>query len=229
MTPIYCLIVEDEAISRQFLEHYVEQIDYLSIVGSCKSAKEALDILHDQHVDLILLDIELPGKNGLQFLDELDTPPAVILVTAREQYAVKAFEYDVIDYLVKPVTLPRLQKATQKVLKLLNQDTQSPKPEAIFVKSGAKLQKVSFNKILFIEAQGDYVHIICSDKKYIMYNSMSEIIQKLPEESFSRVHRSYIINLQFVDGIMDNVITLGSHSVPLGSSYRKNFLQKIRK
>ncbi|MBI5727891.1 MAG: response regulator transcription factor, partial [Ignavibacteriales bacterium] len=167
-------------------------------------------------------------KSGLQMLEELDYKPAIILVTAKEQYAVKAYELDVVDYLVKPITFPRLEKAIGKARKFLEVNNRKADAEELFIKVNSRFVKIHYNDILYIEAQGDYIQVHIKDKKYIMYNSMSVMQKRLPDTRFVRVHRSYIINLAYVTGVKQAFVQLSENEIPLGVSYKKKFLSLIK-
>ncbi|MBI2418487.1 MAG: response regulator transcription factor [Ignavibacteriales bacterium] len=228
MNTLHCLIVDDESISRKFLEHYIQQMDFLELVNSCANATDAITSLQKFHIDVVLLDIEMPEKSGLQMLEELDYKPAIILVTAKEQYAVKAYELDVVDYLVKPITYPRLEKAIGKARKFLEVNNRKADAEELFIKVNSRFVKIHYNDILYIEAQGDYIQVHVKDKKYIMYNSMSEMQKRLPDNRFVRVHRSYIINLAYVTGVKQAFVQLSENEIPLGVSYKQKFLSLIK-
>lgn len=228
MNTLRCLIVDDESISRKFLEHYIQQMDFLELVHSCANATDAITSLQKFHIDVVLLDIEMPEKSGLQMLEELDYKPAIILVTAKEQYAVKAYELDVVDYLVKPITFPRLEKAIGKARKFLEVNNPKADAEELFIKVNSRFVKIHYNDILYIEAQGDYIQVHIKDKKYIMYNSMSVMQKRLPGNRFVRVHRSYIVNLAYVTGVKQAFVQLSDNEIPLGVSYKKKFLSLIK-
>ncbi len=224
---IRCLIVDDEVISRKFLEHFVSETKLLTLVASCKNAQEAEVALQNNSIDLIFLDVEMPDKSGLQLLAELSNLPLVILVTSQEKYAAKAFEYEVLDYLVKPVKFSRFERATKKALRIFEMNSTSEKGKYIFLKTSQKLIKIAIENILYIEAQGDYVQIHAIDKKHIIYSTMSEIFKKLPEKEFSRTHRSYIVQDAKVEKVEKSSILIAGKELPLGVSHRKAFLGKL--
>lgn len=228
MEHLSCLIVDDESISRRFLEHYIQEIDFLDLVQSCGDATEALIALKKHPIDIVFLDIEMPEKSGLQLLEELDYKPAVILVTAKEQYAVKAYELDVVDYLVKPITFSRLEKAITKAKKFLDTNSTKPEDDELFVKVSSKFVKIKHSDIQYIEAQGDYVQLHTIDKRFTIYTSMSDILKRLPESKFIRIHRSFIVYLPAVKKVQTAEVQLHDVSLPLGGSYKKEFLIKIK-
>ena len=224
---IHCLVVDDETISRKFLEHFIGELDFLELSGSCSTAGEAESILRTFPIDLIFLDVEMPEKSGLQFMDEMTEKPLVILVTSQEKYAAKAFEYEVIDYLVKPINFTRFEKAVKKALRILEHPDSSPKEKMLFLKTSQKILKLDLDEITYIEAKGDYIQIHTADKKHTIYSTMSDILKKLPANSFSRIHRSFIVNDQAVNRIEKTTVFIGPSELPIGISYRKKFLAKI--
>lgn len=226
---LHCLIVDDESISRKFLEHYIREIPALSLIKSCSSIADAEKALIEHHIDIMFLDIEMPGKSGLEFLHENELKPLIILVTAKKEYAVKAFEYDVMDYLVKPISFPRFAKAVEKAKKILFSSGQKPESKSIVVKVSTSLVKIQLEEILFIEAKGDYIQITTKEKKYLSYGTMADILKKLPEKDFSRVHRSFIVRHAAISVIQDNNIILDAFTIPIGVSYRKKFLQTVKR
>src|SRR6476661_6168027 len=167
---IKCLIVDDEPLARQLLENYVMQVEFLQLVGSCKSAVEAFTMLHEHEVDLILLDIQMPGITGINFLQSLKNPPKVIFTTAYKEYAVDAFELEAVDYLLKPIVFERFQKAISK-LQQTSTSAKGPEPEQeneyLFIKVSRRLVKIKMNDILYIESLGDYVKVISNTQEYV--------------------------------------------------------------
>jgi DNA-binding LytR/AlgR family response regulator len=229
MKQIKCLIVDDEIISRKFLERYIAQSPDLMLVKSCQTAAQALAVLRTASIDLIFLDIEMPEMTGMQMLDEMTRRPVVIMVTGKEKYALKAFEYDALDYLMKPISFARFEKAVQKAIKALAQRPDQSVPEEMFIKVSSKILKVRFDTILFIEAKGDYAQLHTTERKHTIYTSMNEMLEKLPAGEFCRVHRSFIINISRVDGISRNEIQIGEHRIPIGVSFRKDFLARFKR
>lgn len=224
---MHCLIVDDEAISRKFLEHFIGELDYLILSGCSQNAQEAEELLKSQKIDLIFLDVEMPQKSGLQFLDELSIKPLIILVTSQEKYAAKAFEYEVVDYLVKPINFTRFEKAVKKALRILELTESSQKDKILFLKTSQMILKLELADITFIEANGDYIQIHTFDKKYTIYSTMSAILKKLPVKQFTRIHRSFIVNDQCVERIEKAAVFIGTQELPIGVSYRKKFIAKI--
>ncbi len=226
-----CMIIDDDPLSRMTLEKLLQQIDGLTLVKSCASPLEAMLSLEEHSIDLLFLDVEMPEMSGLDFLRSLQHPPAVILVSAREQYAVEAFDLAVSDYLVKPVTLTRLLKAVHRVQASLNNPgapmQESPDTQALFVKVGTQLKKVSTADVLWIEATGDYVTIHTERENYVAHATMKGIENKLPSADFVRVHRSYIIHLSKINAIEGNLVVIGTDLIPVAQSYRSAMMQRL--
>lgn len=224
---INCIIVDDEEMSRATIEHFVTQTEKLNLIGLCSSAVEAANFLKDQEIDLIFLDIEMPQMSGLELIKALDKSPQIILVTSKKEYAVEAFEYNVVDYLVKPVDYSRFLQAVNKITKPGEVVSNQGNKDEIFIKSDSKIVKLNYSSILYIEALADYAIIQLGNTRHIIHSTMKSLEQRLPEESFIRVHRSYIVNISKIDSIEDMNIVIGDANIPVGASYREKFMKKI--
>lgn len=225
-----CIIVDDDPIQRQLLESYVGELDSLQLAGSYENATAALKGLRDQDVDLIFLDVEMPMMSGLDFLSTLTNPPQVILVTAHEKYAMSAFDFNVTDFLKKPIEFARFLKAVNKVLDTKKSgDTPVNQVEDfdMFVKDGTQLVKINTSDIFFINALSDYVKIVTSKKEYAILYTMKSLSDQLPVKRFMRVHRSFIVRLDKIDRIADHVIEIGKHSIPVSKSYRDELYERL--
>jgi DNA-binding LytR/AlgR family response regulator len=225
---INCIIVDDEPLARQLIETYIDQIPGIESLGSYQTAKEAFEALHNQDIDVIFLDIEMPGINGLNFIRSLKKSPKVVFVTAYAEYAVDAFEIEALDYLVKPVTFERFLKAIQKTGITRSEPVQSPDISYIFLKVDRKLVKVSFSDIRYIEASGDYLKVHTTVRNYVVYMTMGKIESLLPASKFIRVHRSTIVNTLFIQGIENNFIKLDNVEIMIGQTYRENLLKRLK-
>ncbi|MGV3505331.1 MAG: LytR/AlgR family response regulator transcription factor [Adhaeribacter sp.] len=223
------VIIEDDPFSAKVLEKFVQNTEFLELTAICNSSLEASKLLRAQPVDLLLLDVELPEMSGLDLLSTLNSDALVIMVSASRDYAVEAFEQNVIDYLVKPVTYPRFLIAAQKALDRVKTNNQTTSNDFTFVKVEQKLVKIPFAEIHYIEALGDYVHIVANNKKTIVYATMKSIESKFPSNKFIRVHRSFIVNLDKIGAIEDNNILIGDKYVPIGATYTKNVLQALNR
>lgn len=242
-----CLIVEDEHPAQVLLTAYLAQLPSLQLVACCSSAMEALDILRQKSIDLLLLDIHLPGLSGIDFLKTLTHKPAVILITAYSEHALESYELGVTDYLLKPVSFERFVQAINKATEWIalqrtaqqnnanaplpknNQTPESPIfKDHIFVKADYKTVKVSFDDILYIEGLREYVGIYTASNRIITLESLRNLETILPADRFMRVHKSYIVAINKVDAIAGNELEIGKKSVPIGKSYREQVLGTFR-
>ncbi|MBO7134969.1 MAG: response regulator transcription factor [Bacteroidales bacterium] len=227
-----CIIVDDEPLAREGMRMNVEELDNLELVGEFASAAEASKFLLKNKVDLMFLDVEMPGTNGIDFLKNLDNPPMVILATAYPQYAVEAYDLDVVDYLVKPIKFERFVRAIAKADEIMKM-AESPcifdayEDKFIFVKSERKYVKINFDDLLFIEGLKDYVIIHATHGKYMTAMNVKTIFNKLPENMFFRVSKSYIVNVNHIDDIDGAYINIKGNQVPIGRSYRDTFVDYI--
>lgn len=223
------LIVDDEEMSRATIAHFVKKHEYIDLVDSCENAMEAITHLNSGTIDLVFLDIEMPEMSGLELLKVLKKPPLVILVTSKKEYAVEAFEHQVVDYLVKPVEYTRFVKAVQRAQSLHESENVSHiEDDDIYIKSDYRIIRVQLSDIKYIEAMADYANIYLPDSRHIIHSTMKALEQKLPSENFIRVHRSYIINLREVESIEDNMVKVNGKNIPIGSSYKDKFMSKIK-
>lgn len=224
-----CLIVDDDDIQRTLLEQYVNELDQLEIVATCEDAVQALKVLQSESVDLVFLDVEMPGMSGLDLLESLTDKPNIILVTSHEKYAVSAFDYDVIDYLVKPIEFPRLVKAVNKVMAISNTpvDSESLSDDHIFVKDGKELIKLSTSDILYITALGDYITVTIQEGDHTILSTLGNFYDKLPSEKFIRVHRSYIVRVDKINKIADHIIEINNQTIPVSKSYRNELYIRL--
>lgn len=228
-----CIAVDDEPLALALLQDNISQVPTLELVATCSTAMEALGVLNKQEVDLIFLDIQMPGLTGLQLLQSLAVKPMVILITAYEKYALEGFNLDVIDYLVKPVPFERFLKACNKALDFykLKKNVSSENnswPEYFFVNAEYGLVKIVFSDIRLIEGLKDYLKIHLGDNKpLIIRMSMKSIEEKLPPGKFFRIHKSYIVSLSHITSIRRNSVFLGDLELPLSDLYKDDLMKKI--
>lgn len=231
-----CIIVDDEPLAREVLESYVDKVDGLELVASCDNAVKAFDILKKETVDLIFLDIQMPKLNGIDFLKVLNPLPKVIFTTAYREYAIESYELDVVDYLLKPISFQRFLMAVSKAMNGLESVANEPVQTTIaddlrsdhpyiFLKADRKMVKVYLKDILYIESLKDYVRIKMPQKDVISLQKISFLEQKLPEDCFVRIHRSFIVPIKKIEAFSQNVIEIGGTELPIGRNYKENVLQ----
>jgi DNA-binding LytR/AlgR family response regulator len=229
---IKCIIVEDELLAQQVIQAHLGNIHGFELVATCNNAIEAGRVLLTSEVDLIFLDIQLPGMTGLHFLRSLKNPPLVVLTTAYSEYALESYEFNVIDYLLKPISFERFSKAVNKIAEgRLFPNLQKSHVAAghIFVKSNSKYFKVNFPEIIYVEAMKDYLKIHTAGYTLVTHQTMTEMEKTLPVGQFTRIHRSYIVALAYVTSIYGNSIEMGKTALPVGTNYRESVIQLIGK
>ena len=224
-----CIAVDDEPLALDLLEDNIRQVPFLEMVAKCADAFEAIKVLQETTVDLIFLDIQMPGLTGLQFIQSLSHKPMIILITAYEKYALEGFELDVTDYLVKPVSLPRFIKACNKARELYQlkhqQLTAVPghAPEFFFVNSDYSLLKINVADIIWIEALKDYIriHLTGTAKPVVTRMPLKQVEEQLAPARFIRIHKSYIIAVAHITAIRKNSVFIGTMELPVGDNYRE--------
>lgn len=223
-----CIIVDDEPLARQLIAGYIEQVPGFNLVGCYASAIEAFAALHCLMVDVMFLDIEMPGINGINFVKSLKPDPKVVFITAHAEFAVQAFELEAVDYLVKPVTFERFLKASQKIIKAPdNGNIQKAVPEntSIFLKVDRRLVKIDLSDILHIQAMGDYLKVHVPGKSYVSYMTLAKVESLLPVPKFARIHRSTIINTAAIEYIEGNFVVINGLELTIGPSYREELMK----
>ena len=240
--PLRCLVVDDDPLSVQIVLNCISNTPFLAAAGSCNSAVAATEMLRTQAIDILFLDVEMPLMSGIDLLRSLHDPPQVVLITSSQSYAVQAFEFAVTDYLLKPISYPRFLQAAQKaqdaiVAQRATAEADAGGPAAMagsqaeftFVKVDTKLVRVDFPDVCYVEALGDYVHIVMTHSKYIVYSTMRAIEDKFPGGRFVRVHRSFIINIDHVQALEDNSLLIKDKYIPIGQTYLRGLLQRLNK
>ena len=224
---INCLVVDDEEMSRLIISQFIEKTDFLQLCGSCSDAIQASQELRSQKIDLVFLDIQMPEMTGMEFLKNLKSRPYIVLITSNEKYAVEAFEYDVTDYLLKPVPYSRFLKAANTVRESIISNKPHNTADNIFIKVDSQYINLPVNDILYIEAMGDYVTVVTANKKHSIHSTMSAIISKLPTDRFVRIHRSYIINCTKISSLEESNLIIAGNILPVGSVYKNDLMNKL--
>lgn len=231
---IRCLIVDDEKLALELMEDNVLKVPFLQLAGKCKNAAEAMQIMSREQIDLIFLDIQMPGISGMQFLNSLTNPPMVVIVSAYPNYALDGFNKDVVDYVLKPVAFERFLKAANKAFELnsLRQQRETVKPatpDYLFVNADYSVVRINIPDILYVEGLKDYIKIYVKDqpKAIITRLSMRFMEDKLPAEGFARVHKSYIVALDKIASFKRNRLMLGDVEIPVSDNYKDKVLNYI--
>lgn len=230
MNKIKCLITDDEPLAVQVLEKYVRNLDYLELAGCCSNAIETINFLQKNKIDLLFLDIQMPGLTGIDFLKTLMRPPRVILTTAYREYALEGFDLNVLDYLLKPISFERFLVAVNKFLALKQYDPGTIVPATvlqpqnndsfIYLKADKKMIKVYLRDILFIESLKDYVRVKTNKQEIVTYQKISYLEEKLPDDRFLRIHRSYIVAIDKITSFNATTIDIGSETLTIGRLYK---------
>jgi len=236
MKKIKVLIVDDEYLALQLLENFIEEVQELELVGKTKSPVAALDLLNQESIDLLFLDIQMPTLSGVNLLKSLKNPPLTIFSTAYSDYAVAAFDLNVVDYLLKPFSFERFLQAVHKAKSQLhnlalrsasNSINKEEDPYFLSVKANSKVVKVFYDEILFIEGLKEYVKMVCENERIVTFERLKNMEAILPADQFLRVHKSYIVNTEKVTSVKGNLLTIGTHLIPISRSKKKMVIQKI--
>ena len=224
-----CIIVDDEPIARKILEEFIQQVQFLECIGQFENALKAEDFLRSNKADLIFLDIEMPKRNGLQFLKKATIKPLVILTTAFPGYALEGYELDIVDYLLKPIAFKRFLKAVQKAKEYAELKDATPKapPSWLFIRSEKRIEKVELHDILYIESTGNYVFIHTEAKKFMAYLTLKGIEAQLPPADFIKVHQSFLVCFSKIDAIEGNTIKIKNKTVPISRNYRDTLMELV--
>ncbi len=223
-----CIIVDDDSTSRILISDLVERREDLELVACCSDGVEAEKMLENNQIDLVLLDIEMPGMTGLELAQSMKKNLVVIFITAKEEYAVKAFEAQALDYLVKPIVEDRFSQAVERAsarVRLLNGNDKDN--EFLFVKSGTAYNKLKISEIEWVESIGDYIGIHLGGKRFVVHTTLKDAEKRLAQFNFCRVHRCHIVNFDKVGRFEENNISIGEQWLPVSRTYKKNVLERM--
>lgn len=222
-----CVIIEDLPVAADYLLRCCQKSGLVTVKGHFTEVANALAYLNQHRVDLLFLDVEMPGASGFELLDQLAYYPKVILTTSKPEYAYDAFQYNVTDFLKKPFTYQRFLEALNK----LNVAPAAIAPalvnDHIFIKSEGKLVRLNNEDILFIESMGDYVKFVTADKKFVTHNTIKNLEEKINKQCFVKVHRSYIINITRIDDIRENDLYIKGHEIPISKTHKSEVLKRL--
>jgi DNA-binding LytR/AlgR family response regulator len=226
-----CIIIDDEPIAIKVVQEHLNKFDNIECVKGFTKAIDAIEILNNEKIDLLFLDINMPGISGIEFLKSLKNPPKVIFTTAYRNFAIDAFELDAIDYLVKPISFERFLKSINKFLSISQvikdkKETDTIEKDFIILKSEKKNYKIKFDELLFIESLDNYIKVHMNDSSIICYESLSGIEKELPS-NFIRIHRSYIINLDKINVFTSSYIEIGDKRFTIGRNYKEEVLKRL--
>jgi DNA-binding LytR/AlgR family response regulator len=238
---IKCLIVDDEPLALDILESYVNRIECLELVGRCNNGIEAYNLLQKYPVDLLFLDIQMPKLTGIEFLKNISRPPMVIFTTAFREYAIESYELNAVDYLLKPIPFERFLKAVNKVVQASVHTTESALPTTasgntdyqeafIYLKADKKMVKVMLRDIMYLESLKDYIRVKTISKEIISLQKISFLEEKLPEDKFLRIHRSFIVAVDKIQAFSaTHVELINSKEIPIGRNYKVEVMQALGK
>ncbi len=234
-----CVVIDDEPMALDVLKEYIEKTPFLELTGLYRNSLKALEDLQESKIDLIFLDINMPDLSGIQFLESLVKFPLVIFTTAYSKYAVESYNYQAVDYLLKPIEFDRFLKAATKALKLFKSQkelslknetiSQNENKTSILIKSGTEYHQIKIEDIKYIEGTGNYITIVTSDKKILTLKRLKDVLKMLPGDKFIRIHKSFIVAYLHIDVIEKEQVIIKKHKIPVGEVYKKelqNFISK---
>jgi DNA-binding LytR/AlgR family response regulator len=227
-----CIIIEDEIPAQRILKTYIAKISYLELAGTFNAALKAYDTLHSQEIDLIFLDINLPDISGLSFLRTLKHPPTIIMTTAYPDYAVESFEFEtIIDYLVKPFSLERFLKAIQKIQrfqpKIVEKEVAKPASDTLFLNVDKTFHKIQFQNIYYIESERNYLTVVSTAQKLSFIGTLRTWKENLPEQQFIQIHKSFVINKDYVQKISGNEVYIFDKRIPIGRTFKARLFEVL--
>ncbi len=222
-----CYIIDDEPLAIEVIRKFIRELNDFEVVGFTTNPIKGFTELQKQEVDLLFLDIRMPELSGLELIEALSSKPKIVITTAYREFALEGFELNVLDYLVKPISLPRFLKAIEKYLEIMEPKLRK-QPTFIYVQSDRKKVKVNLDEILFLEGVKDYVRIVTSTQKLLTKSSVGTFLKSLPEDQFVRVHKSYAVNLKHITAYTNHDVEIGRIEIPIGRTYKEGFQNKIR-
>jgi DNA-binding LytR/AlgR family response regulator len=234
MKILHCVIIDDNRLDRMLLEEYISRHSFLKIAGSFHNAVESLEFIQQGNIDLLFIDVDMPVINGIDFLKSLQNPPPCIFVTVHPEFAIDAFDIQAIDYLLKPVRQERLDRAIQRTLELFEIKAKAVEyslrfeNDFLMIKEGTSVSKVNIHEIIYLEALTNYTKIITVSKNHITLNNLKNFLDHLPMDRFLRIHRSYAVAIDKIQGLDGNDLVIAQHRLPLGKTYRYEVKKLIK-
>ena len=231
-----CMIIDDEELAIKVIESHLSNLGGVEVVGTFQSANAALLEVQQREVDLIFLDIEMPGISGLQFIKTLNNRPKIIITTAYRDYAIEGYEYDVVDYLLKPISLERLAMAVSKVMSQIGLEERTinvrapasaPTPDFIYVRSDREYVKVNLDEIIYIESLKNHVKVHTADGSIITLVAISKLLERLPQQSFVRIHKMYVVALKRVVKYTTSYVEVEGMNLPVGRVYKEELIKRL--
>jgi len=232
MMKIKCVLIDDEPLAIKVLQNYFTNFTDFEVIGTFNNSLEALDFINSTSVDAVFLDINMPMMTGFELISLIENKTKVIITTAFREFAAESYDLDVLDYLVKPIPLPRFIKCINKITTEYNLKNnikvETIKGDShIFIKVDKKMMKINIEEILFVEGMKEYIKVVTPDKTYITHKSLTSLSEELPADRFLRIHKSYVIALNKVKSIEGNRIQIQSYTIPIGRNYSKEVKNKI--
>ena len=235
---IRCLIVDDEELARNLLQNFIGRLPHLEVAGQCKDPLEAMAVLQNNDIDLVFLDIQMPGLTGVEFLRSMKITPLVIFTTAYPEYALEGYSLDVVDYLLKPFSFERFVQAVNKATARLHANrpsettpptthVQEPAKDHILVKADYKLHRIKLEDIQYIESMREYVAYHTPNGRLLSLQSLKSLEEELPADRFIRIHKSYIVPIDKIEALEGNMVHIGKEKLPVGASYREALMERV--
>ncbi|HLN20638.1 MAG TPA: LytTR family DNA-binding domain-containing protein [Bacteroidales bacterium] len=234
---IRCLLIDDEPLAIKLIKTHLSKLECFEVAGECRNALKAIEFLRHEKIDLMFLDINMPEITGLEFLKTIPNPPYVIITTAYREYAVEGYDLDVVDFLLKPISFERFLKAINRFCNRTksggshtpDDTTPSKEKKVIFIQDGKDILRLVCEDVLYFEGYGEYVKVNTTGKTYVVRESLSDFENKLPPDSFLRIHKSYIVNIHKIKGFSTIHVLLCDNELPIGRIYREKAISILRK
>jgi len=223
-----CLVIDDEPLSRDVIVDFVNASPELKLVGVCTDALQAGEEIKTQKVDVLFLDINMPKLSGIGFVKSLKEPPMFVFITAYPEYAIEGFEVDAVDYLLKPVSFERFRTAVNRLLERFANKEKPVETAHLMVRADKKNYRIIFDELLYLEARGDYVRFVTTEKSLMVHGTLKEFLTQIPDNLFVQIHKSYVISLSKIIYTEGNQVKIGDYKLPISLSYKNELLEKIK-